>query len=156
MLGGRIVKQIYELHAEGHAVRAIARTLGLSRNSVRKYLRADEIPKPKPRPRRGSKLDPFMEHLEGRLAAGMQNCVVLLRELRALGYTGSYTLLKEHVHPVRRPAPVAATVRFETAPGEQAQVDFGRRICRFSARSTSSTSAFSPRSTSGRSRSSPP
>src|SRR5919109_4262475 len=125
MLGGRTVKQIYELHAEGHAVRAIARTLGLSRNSVRKYLRANEIPKPKPRPRRGSKLDPFIGHLEQRLAAGVDNCIVLLRELRALGYTGSYTLLKEHIHPVRRPAPVAATVRFETAPGEQAQVDFG-------------------------------
>ncbi len=125
MLGGRTVKQIYELHAEGHSVRAIARTLGLSRNSVRKYLRADEIPKAKPRPKRGSKLDPFRDDLERRLAAGVQNCIVLLRELRGLGYTGSYTLLKEHVHPMRRPTPVAATVRFETAPGEQAQVDFG-------------------------------
>jgi transposase len=125
MLGGRIVKQIYELHAEGQSVRAIARTLGLSRNSVRKYLRADEIPKPKLRPKRGSKLDPFIEHLEQRLGAGVQNCVVLLRELRAMGYTGSYTLLKDHVHPVRRQPPVEATVRFETTPGEQAQVDFG-------------------------------
>jgi transposase len=81
MLGGRTVKQIYELHAEGQAVRAIARTLGLSRNSVRKYLRADEIRKPKPRSKRGSKLDPFMSRLEQRLAAGVQNRVVLLREL---------------------------------------------------------------------------
>src|SRR5919201_5068467 len=125
MLGGRTVKQIYELHAEGQSVRAIARTLGLSRNSVRKYLRAEDIPKPKPRPKRGSKLDPFVCHLEQRLAAGVQNCVVLLRELRAMGYTGSYTLLKEHVHPVRRQPPVEATVRFETTPGDQAQVDFG-------------------------------
>jgi DNA-binding NarL/FixJ family response regulator len=35
MLGGRTVKQIYELHAEGQSVRAIARALGVARNSVR-------------------------------------------------------------------------------------------------------------------------
>src|SRR5919197_1189326 len=101
MLGGRTVKQIYELRAEGQSVRAIARLLGVARNSVRKYLRADEIPKPQPRPPRGSKLDPFRAHLERRVGEGVVNCVVLLREVRALGYTGSYSLLKEHVKPLR-------------------------------------------------------
>src|SRR5437588_554253 len=80
MLGGRTVKQIYELRAEGQSVRAIARLLGVARNSVRKYLRADEIPKAQPRPARGSKLDPFRAHLEQRVAEGIVNCVVLLRE----------------------------------------------------------------------------
>jgi transposase len=51
---------------------------------------------------------------------------VLLRELRAQGYTGSYTILKAYLQPLRRRRAVAATVRFETKPGEQAQVDFGR------------------------------
>jgi transposase len=125
MLGGRTVKQIYELRAEGQSVRAIARLLGVARNSVRKYLRADEIPKPQPRPARGSKLDPFRPCLEQRVREGVVNCVVLLRELRAQGYTGSYSLLKEAVQPLRQRPPVQATVRFETAPGEQAQVDFG-------------------------------
>jgi transposase len=125
MLGGRTVKQIYELRAEGQSVRAIARLLGVARNSVRKYLRADEIPKPQPRLARGSKLDPFRAHLEWRVAEGVVNCVVLLRELRAQGYTGSYSLLKEQVQPLRPRPVVQPTVRFETAPGEQAQVDFG-------------------------------
>jgi transposase len=125
MLGGRTVKQIYELQAEGYSVRAIARALGLSRNSVRKYLRAEAIPQPRPRPKRGSKLDAYAAHVERRLAEGVQNCVVLLRELRAQGYAGSYSLLKEYVHPLRRRSAVRPTARFETAPGEQAQVDFG-------------------------------
>ena len=125
MLGGRTVKQIYELRAEGQSVRAIARLLGVARNSVRKYLRADEIPKPQPRPPRASKLDPFRAHLERRVAEGVVNCVVLLRELRAQGYTGSYSLLKEHVQALRPRPVVQPTVRFETAPGEQAQVDLG-------------------------------
>src|ERR671926_433759 len=49
MLGGRDVKAIYELHGQGHSVRAIARQLGISRNSVRKYLRSPGIPTAAPR-----------------------------------------------------------------------------------------------------------
>ena len=38
MLGGRQVRQIIELNAEGHSISSIARTLDLSRNTVKKYL----------------------------------------------------------------------------------------------------------------------
>src|SRR6185436_6919005 len=64
-------------------------------------------------------------HVRRRLAAGVENCVVLLRELRTQGYAGSYSILKEHVRPLRLGRAVKATMRFETKPGEQAQVDFG-------------------------------
>ena len=50
---------------------------------------------------------------------------MLLRELRALGYQGSYTILVEYVRPRRRGHQPEATMRYETAPGEQAQVDWG-------------------------------
>ena len=53
--------------------------------------------------------------------------MVLLRELRRRGYTGGYSILKEHVHPFRRPHLPQATRRFETEPGEQTQVDWGSR-----------------------------
>src|SRR5919108_48352 len=125
MLRGGKVKQIYELHGQGLSVRRIARVLRVSRNSVRKYLRAPGVPRPKPRAPRGSKLDPYADYVRQRVAGGLDNCVVLLRDLRARGYTGSGTILKDFVQPLRRRAPAAATVRYETAPGEQAQVDFG-------------------------------
>ena len=51
--------------------------------------------------------------------------MVLLREIRALGYEGGYSTLKNYVHPRRRPRQPKATVRFETGLGEQAQVDWG-------------------------------
>ena len=50
---------------------------------------------------------------------------MLLSELRALGYGGGYTILKDYVQPRRRRRQPRATVRFETGPGEQAQVDWG-------------------------------
>lgn len=120
------MKRLYELHGQGESIRSIARTLGISRNTVRRYLRAPEVPRPKSRPKRGSKLDPYAEYIRQRLAEGVDNCVVLLREIRAQGYTGGYTILKDFVRPLRRHRQPQQTMRFETQPGEQAQVDFGR------------------------------
>ena len=83
------MKQIYEMRGAGHSTRAIARELGLARNTVLRYLKSPEAIRPKPRSRRGSKLDPYTEHIDRRLGDGLENCVVLLRELRDLGYDGS-------------------------------------------------------------------
>ncbi len=57
------MKELYELKGEGRSVRGIARDLGVSRNSVRKYLRSAEVPRAKPRPRRPSKLDVYTEYI---------------------------------------------------------------------------------------------
>ena len=113
------------MRGAGHSTRAIARELGLARNTVLRYLKSPEAIRPKPRSRRGSKLDPYTEHIDRRLGDGLENCVVLLRELRDLGYDGSNTILSEYVRPRRRRRQPEATMRFETAPGEQAQVDWG-------------------------------
>jgi hypothetical protein len=44
----------------------------------------------------------------------------LLRELRGRGYS----ILRDHLHPYRATCPSSATMRYETAPGEQALLDF--------------------------------
>jgi len=125
------VKEIYVMHGEKASIRSIAKALGISRNTVRRYLRdPDGALTPKPRPKRPSKLDPYTEYIMRRLAEGMDNCVVLLRELRQQGYTGGYTILKDFVRPLRRRGHEKATRRFETNPGEQAQVDFGSFVYR--------------------------
>jgi len=125
MLGGRTVRELYELKGKGRSMRGIASDLGISRDTVRKYVRSPEVPKPKPRVKRGSKLDAYKEYIDVRLSEGLENCVVLLREIKELGYDGGYMTLKNYVHPRRRPRQSKATVRFETGPGEQAQVDWG-------------------------------
>ena len=54
---------------------------------------------------------------------------ILHQELRAQrGFTGCYEVVKVAVRPLRATATVAAVtqMRFETAPGEQAQVDWGQ------------------------------
>ncbi len=64
--------------------------------------------------------------MDRRLDEGLENCVVLHRELRAQGYDGGYTILKSYVSPRRRRRQPKATMRFEATTGEQSQVDWSR------------------------------
>ena len=119
------MKEIYEMKGSGYSIRDIAGELDIARNTVRRYLKDPEAVMPKRRRRRSSKLDPYIEHVDRRLSEGLENCVVLWRELQGLGYQGGYSLVKTYVSPRRRRRQARATVRFETAAGEQAQVDWG-------------------------------
>ena len=51
------INTIHELSAQGKSIRAIARTLGIARNTVRRHLRGK--PEAVPRPKRASLLDPY-------------------------------------------------------------------------------------------------
>ena len=125
MLKVGIVKEIYEMKGSGYSIRDIAGELDIARNTVRRYLKDPEAVMRKRRRRRSSKLDPYIEYMDRRLSEGLENCVVLWRELQGLGYQGGYSLVKTYVSPRRRRRQARATVRFETAAGEQAQVDWG-------------------------------
>jgi len=114
---------IRELLREGLAISEIARRTGHDRKTIRKIRDAPGHPTPQERRRRGSKLDPYVPYLRQRVAAGVLNAVKLLEELRRQGYTGGVTLIRRFLHPLRQWVPVV-TERFETPPGQQAQVDW--------------------------------
>lgn len=116
---------ILELRDRGLSVRAISRVTGLSRKTVKKYLQEPRVPSYSPRPKRQSILEPFKRYIQTRMAEGVMNARRLLREIRELGYPGSITILRDFMKPLRSPVQPRAVVRFETKPGEQAQVDFG-------------------------------
>lgn len=88
---------IHELRAQGKSNHEIARITGHARNTVKKYLRLRELPQPKPRPRRQSKLDPFLDDLKQWMDEGIFNCEVLLEKLQVKGYTGGRTIPKDYV-----------------------------------------------------------
>ena len=87
------VKEIYEMKGAGRSIRGIAGELGIARNTVRRYLKSPEAIRAKPRSHRASKLDPYTGYIDRRLHEGLENCVVLHRELRARGYDGCYSIL---------------------------------------------------------------
>lgn len=119
--------EIKVLARRGASIREIARQLGCSRNTVRRYLRESSAPPQYgPRAPRPTKLDPFKTHLRARIEAARPHwipAVVLHREILELGYSGGVTQLKAFINTcrVKEPEPV---VRFETPPGKQMQADF--------------------------------
>jgi transposase len=123
---------IKAMHRQGRSIRSIAKELGISRNTVRRYLRDEKPPHYAARPKRPSILEPHKDYLTKRIEEKPEiHATVLLRELRERGYTGQITLVKDFIRPLRaeRRRLEELTVRFETAPGDQLQVDwseFGR------------------------------
>ena len=115
------------LHRQGMSIRHIARSTGLSRQTVRRVL-SQVAPKPySPRPRRKWKLDPFVPRLEQLIAERPHaRATVLHEELVREGFSGHYENVKRWVR-VRRQEEAArrrACVRFETAPGLESQFDW--------------------------------
>jgi transposase len=120
------VVMILDLHRQGLSVSAIARELGIDRKTVRKYIaRGLEPPVYGPRQARARLIDPFVAYLRERVTAypGLSGRR-LLREIRERGYRGGYSTVTETVRDLRPPVQAGYEVRFETPPGEQAQVDF--------------------------------
>jgi Helix-turn-helix domain len=68
MAGEEVALEIRVLHRHGKGIREIAREIGSSRNTVRRYL-LDESARYKPRPRRATKLDPFKDYVVERLTS---------------------------------------------------------------------------------------
>jgi len=115
---------ILQLHKQGLSISEIARRTGRDRKTIRKYLQQPWRPPQRKPAKRKSKLDPFKDYLLKRWDEGVTNAVKLLDEIKNQGYQGGYTILKDFLHPLRQEAKNQAVLRFETAPGLQAQVDW--------------------------------
>ena len=104
------------LHQQGVPVRHIARDLALSRNTVRRWVRGEQLELHRPRMH---SLDLWRAMLERRWAEGCRNGARLWRELRDAGFKGGMRVVTEWANrqrlaePERRvgPAPASATQR---------------------------------------------
>jgi len=116
---------------DGLSKTAIAQRLGVSRRVIYHWLKTDQltrdvdVPVPRQYAPRPTQLDPFTGIITARLATYPElSAVRLYDEIRAAGYPGGITQVRDYVARVRPRAEPEPLVRFETAPGHQAQVDF--------------------------------
>jgi transposase len=115
---------IKSLSQRGVFLKDIAVELGVHPRTVSRALKRNGTPQ-RERKTSGSKLDPHKPTIDRLLSEGVWNARVIWRELQAEGYTGGYTILRDYIQPKRALRPGRATVRFETAPGQQLQTDWG-------------------------------
>ena len=134
---------IYRLRA-GESQRRIARDLGLSRTTVSKYRTWAEAQgyldetHPLPdnatlmaawgdhpsRSRSESSVEPYREVVQNWVEQGVEMMAIWQHLQDDYQYQGSYSAVRRFVHKLR-PTASPAFVRVRTAPGEEAQVDFG-------------------------------
>jgi transposase len=127
-----VIRQIRALGRLKWGAKRIASEMGLARNTVRRYLRLDSV------------MDVVQERPGGRAlsAAGRRlaeellqneaegNAVVAQRLLAERGHEASLRTVQRAVAAIRAEARRVslATVRYETAPGHQLQIDFGEKL----------------------------
>ncbi len=95
----------------------------MDRKTVRKYLK--QAPSEYERKPKSWQVDPHRSYLRERWELGVHNAAKLFVEIRKRGYGECETQVKKVVRPWRSEGQERAFVRFETAPGEQAQMDWG-------------------------------
>ncbi len=123
---------LHQLLEEAGGDRAeAARRAGVGRSTMYRWIDAGLLDQPLdsirarygPRAPSPAKLEPFKPIIEARLSEFPRlSGTRLLAECRAAGYEGGITQLRDFLRRLR-PAP-EPIIRFETEPGQQAQVDF--------------------------------
>jgi transposase len=126
-----VVRHLRELRAKGWGSKAIASELGIARNTVKRYLRLGDDAEEQVRPGR-RRLDEAARaeavRLFGSTAEG--NAVVVRDLLVDRGVDASLRTIQRAVEETRREvrAKDVATTRYETAAGQQMQIDFGEKV----------------------------
>jgi transposase len=125
MIDKRTIFEIHRLKHRRWSERKIARHLRIDRSSVKKYV-GDPVAVQK-RSKRTSKLDPYRDQIKSLLDEDPTvSAPVVLQHLKEDGFGGKITIVRDYLRRLRgkRKKRIAYT-RFESAPGEQMQIDWG-------------------------------
>ena len=103
----------------------IARRWNCDYRTVKRYFEQDVVPIRKIM--KPSKLDPYKTIIEEKVNLGCTGSSIY-HFIKKKGYDGKYTILRDYVRSLRVESEQKATIRFETNPGLQAQVDWKERM----------------------------
>jgi transposase len=126
-----LVRRIELLVEAGFGSKRIARELGIARNTVRRYARGKEAARVQTRPRARGLTPEQVERAIALFDGEAESNAVVVHALLGVADT-SVRCVQRAVqrHRARLAAKAVASVRFETRPGEQMQIDFGQKQVR--------------------------
>jgi len=109
---------------KGLSYKEIGKKYHLDQRTAKKYAQSETKPVyslsgPKP-----SKLDPYRRQIEQWLEEAPYSARKVYEKLQEQGFEGKYSIVKAIVHDLKKEQDEKATVRFETMPGLQGQVDW--------------------------------
>ena len=119
-----LIKIMYQ---QGKSKKAIARELGISINTVRKYIAVQAKPVYKQRIVKPSKLGPYREYIKQRISQAHPAwlpATVIFSEIKSQGYSGGISMLRQYMLTLKPEVKERPLQRFETEPGKQMQVDW--------------------------------
>jgi len=102
----------------------IGRKHGVDYRTAKKYADNEKKPKYKKRTPKKSILDPYKSEIDRLLEEAPYSAQRILEKITEKGYLGKYTTVKDYVRVKKEKLNTQATVRFETTPGLQSQVDW--------------------------------
>jgi transposase len=94
-------EEVRRLRQLGWSQRAIGQQLGLSTKTIRRWLSHEDFPEYRYSIARPSKLDGYKPYLNQRFAEGCHNARQLWEEVRAQGYRGGCTMVREYLAGLR-------------------------------------------------------
>ena len=105
---------ILTLHRRGLKQRAIARKLGISRNTVKKYVDNPELVFERVAPRRrNSRLDPYHDNIKAWIEEDSEYTATWVYDrLSNMGFIGSYEIVKRKVRQIKETYHKVAYMRF--------------------------------------------
>ncbi|MGV8155188.1 MAG: hypothetical protein ACLKAO_12955 [Alkaliphilus sp.] len=105
----------------------LARRFNCDRRTVDKYIKKEGDPSKKPRKLK-TKLDEYKETIIDKVDKYTSSSMATFKFIQKKGYEGSYQTVNNFVKKHKKTEIKKATIRFDTSPGLQAQVDWKESI----------------------------
>ena len=116
---------ILRTYGETGSIKATRRKTGYSISAIRRVLRGeDQHSRPRQSSPRPSKLDPYKPMVQRLVHEDKLSAVLILEELKSIGFDGSYTILRQYVRSICPSPKVRLTTRLEHPPGIWGQADW--------------------------------
>lgn len=122
---GNLWMEIRSEKQKGLTYTEIGRKHHIDPRTAKKYAESDSVPKYATRKKRSSKLDPHKDFIDMLLEEDNYSAALILEKLHERGCQCGYTIVKDYVSSKKKDLNSKATIRFETVPGLQGQVDWG-------------------------------
>jgi len=103
----------------------LGRKYHMDPRTAKRYAESPQRPEYTLSERKPSKLDAYKSQIDLWLEEAPYSAVRILEKLLELGFDGKYSIVKEYVRSKKMDLDEKATVRFETMPGQQGQMDWG-------------------------------